>query len=59
MINETCDEQDPAFTGRWYSTGRINVTKKMVKIVPWKSGTLLNATYDENTCELKLKPLKY
>lgn len=53
------DEKEPASTGRWYPSGKINVCAQGAKEVPWSSGTRLVFTYDKEADEIRMKPLKY
>jgi hypothetical protein len=53
------DDKEPASTGRWYPSGRINVCVQGAKKVPWASGRKLVFIYDEVKNEIRMKPLEY
>lgn len=49
----------PAYTGRYYVVGRINVCKEITKEIPWTSCTQLVVEYDKEKDEMRIKPLVY
>lgn len=53
------EKDAPAYTGRYYAIGRINVCKEITREIPWNSCTQLVVEYDKVKDELRIKPLTY
>lgn len=46
-------------TGKWYNSGRINVSDNIKKESPYKNAQDLIVSLNQETGELCMKPLKY
>lgn len=46
-------------TGKWYISGRINLNEDIKKEVTYDNGQKLVVSFNKETQELCMKPLKY
>lgn len=59
MTDPTNPRSNDTVTGRYYTNGKINISTKTAKTVPWAHGTQIVTNYDPKTDELRIKRLKY